>query len=98
MQKIQTFLWFDGKAEEAANLYTSIFKNSKTISTMPGPGGKPMGVTVNLDGREFILFNGGPMYHPTSAISFTAYCDSVEEIDGLWKNLSDGGKPMMALD
>ena len=98
MQKIQTFLWFDGQAEEAANLYTSSIKNSKILSKMPGPGGKPMGFTVQLDGREFILFNGGPMYHPTSAISFTIYCDSVDEIDGLWKNLSDGGKAMMPLD
>src|SRR2546430_2668900 len=68
MQKIQTFIWFNDQAEEAAKLYTSAIKNSKIISTMPGPGGKPMGVTVELDGREFILFNGGPQYQRPHSI------------------------------
>ena len=98
MQKIQTFLWFDGQAEEAANQYLSIFKNSKLLSTMPGPGGKPMGLTVELDGWQFITFNGGPTYHPTPSISFTVSCDTVEEIDRAWAALSDGGKPMMELN
>lgn len=97
MQKIQTFIWFNDQAEEAANLYTSVFKNSKTLSTMPGPGGKPMGVTVDLAGSEFILFNGGPQYHPTLAISFTAYFQTESEIDDAWKKLSDGGTVRMEL-
>ena len=97
MQKIQTFIWFKDQAEEAAKLYTSGIKNSKIVSTMPGPGGKPMGVTVSLDGRELILFNGGPLYNPTASISFTLYCASEEEIDGVWKVLSDGGKVIMEL-
>ena len=64
---------------------------------MPGAGGKPMGVTVALDGREIILFNGGPTYHPTQGISFTVYCESEQEIDTAWKKLSEGGKVMMEL-
>ena len=60
MEKIQTFLWFDTNAEEAANFYTSVFKNSKILSRMPGMNGKPMGLTVSIEDREFILFNGGP--------------------------------------
>src|SRR2546423_5304178 len=98
MQKIQTFIWFNDQAEEAAKLYTSAIKNSKIISTMPGPGGKPMGVTIELNGREFITFNGGPTYHPTQSISFTLYCANEAEIDGVWKNFSEGGKVMMELD
>ena len=58
MQKIQPFLWFNDQAVEASKRYLSVFKNSNVINTMPGPGGKPMGVTVELDGCEFILFNG----------------------------------------
>jgi predicted 3-demethylubiquinone-9 3-methyltransferase (glyoxalase superfamily) len=98
MQKIQTFLWFNDQAEEAANLYTSIFKDAKTVNTMPGPGGKPMGVTVELAGSQFILFNGGPQYHPTPAISFFVQCETPEEVQGLWDALSQGGKAMMPLD
>jgi predicted 3-demethylubiquinone-9 3-methyltransferase (glyoxalase superfamily) len=73
MQKIQTFIWLNNEAEEAARIYTSVIKNSKILSTMPGPGGKPMGVTVELGGRETILFNGGPTYHPADSVSFTTY-------------------------
>jgi predicted 3-demethylubiquinone-9 3-methyltransferase (glyoxalase superfamily) len=97
MQKIQTFIWYNDQAEEAAKLYTSQIKNSKIISTMLGEGGKPMGVTVELDGREIILFNGGPHFQPTDSISFTVYCASEQEIDSLWKAFSDGGKVMLEL-
>jgi predicted 3-demethylubiquinone-9 3-methyltransferase (glyoxalase superfamily) len=98
MQKIQTFLWLNDQAVEASKLYLSAFNNSKIISTMPGPGGNPMGVTVELDGREFILFNGGPMFRPTHSISFTAFCGSESEIEEVWNKLSDGGKVMMELN
>jgi predicted 3-demethylubiquinone-9 3-methyltransferase (glyoxalase superfamily) len=97
MQNIQTFIWFNDQAEEAANLYIGAIKNSKTLSKMPGPGGKPMGVTVDLAGSQFILFNGGPMYHPTLAISFTVYCQTESEIDEVWAKLSDGGTVRMEL-
>ncbi len=91
-------MWFSDQAEEAANFYTSIFKNSKIISTMPGPGGKPMGVTVELAGTQFILFNGGPQYHLTPSISFSAYFLTEAEVDNAWEVLSDGGEIRMELD
>ncbi|MBL0355388.1 MAG: VOC family protein [Chitinophagaceae bacterium] len=96
MQKITPFLWFDGKAEEAAQFYTSIFKNSRITSTMPGPGGKAMGVNFVLDGQEFIALNGGPMFKFTEAISLFISCETQEEIDYMWNNLSsDGGEESM---
>ena len=94
MEKIQTFLWFNNNAEEAANFYTSIFKNSKILSTMPGMNGKPMGLTVEIEGREFILFNGGPMndeWKFTGATSFFINCDTQQEVDHYWNKLSEGG-------
>ena len=92
MQKITPFLWYDGKAEEAVNFYLSIFKNSKKISIMGGPGGTVMGVTFQLDGQEFIAFNGGPMFKFTEAISLFVNCDTQEEIDEFWEKLSEGGQ------
>src|SRR5579872_3866100 len=99
MEKIQTFLWFtDNNAEDAANFYTSVFKNSKTISRMPGMNGKPMGLTVEIEGREFILFNGGPMdnnkypdWKFTGATSFFINCETQKEVDHYWEKLSEGG-------
>ena len=91
MQKIQTFLWYDNQAEEAAKFYTSIFKNSKIINTMPGPGGKPMGVTFELEGREYIAFNGGPHWKINGAISFFINCETQEEVDYYWEKLSANG-------
>jgi predicted 3-demethylubiquinone-9 3-methyltransferase (glyoxalase superfamily) len=98
MQKIQTFLWLNDQAEEAANLYSAAFTKAKTVNTMPGPGGKPMGVTVELADREFILFNGGPQYHPTPSISFFVQCETPEEVDKLWNTFSNGGTVRMELN
>ncbi len=97
MKNIQTFIWFNDQAEEAANLYTSTFPNSKKIGLMPGPGGKPMAVPVDLNGHQFILFNGGPQFHPTHGISFTVYCASSEEAEKIWNKLSDSANVMMPL-
>ncbi len=97
-QKITTFLWLNNQAEEAAKTYTSIFKNAKIINTMPGPGGKPMGATVELAGCQFILFNGGPQYQPTPAISFYVRCETLQEVEKLWPVLSQGGIERMKLD
>lgn len=100
MQKITTFLWFDGKAEEAANFYTSIFKNSKIISKMggndsiPGSGGRVLGVTFQLEGQEYIALNGGPHYTFTPAISLFVSCETQEEVDEYWDKLSAGGAPV----
>jgi predicted 3-demethylubiquinone-9 3-methyltransferase (glyoxalase superfamily) len=86
MQKITPFLWFDGKAEEAASFYVSLFKNARVVSS------SPMSVTFEIDGREFIAFNGGPMFKFTEAISLFVSCDTQEEIDRLWNKLSEGGQ------
>ncbi|VVB89065.1 3-demethylubiquinone-9 3-methyltransferase [uncultured archaeon] len=98
MQKITPFLWFDGKAEEAMNFYTSIFKNSKIVSIMrygeegPGQKGTVMGVTFQLDGQEFMALNGGPQFTFSPAISFFVNCETQQEVDELWEKLSEGGE------
>ena len=101
-QKITTYLWFDQEAEEAANLYTSIFKNSKILNVArygdagPGPKGTAMTVNFQLDGQEFIALNGGPMYRFTEAISLLVDCETQEEVDRLWNKLTaDGGEESM---
>ncbi len=98
MQKITPFLWFDDKAEEAMNFYTSIFKNSKVGRVTrygdagPGPKGKVMSATFQLEGQEFMALNGGPHFTFTPAISFFVNCETQEEVDELWEKLSSGGK------
>ncbi len=98
MQKITPFLWFDGKAEEAANFYVSIFKNSKieTVSRYgdagPGPKGTVMVVAFQLDGQKFAALNGGPQFTFTPAISLLVNCETQEEVDELWEKLSAGGR------
>jgi len=98
MQKITPFLWFNGQAEEAANLYTSLFKNSKIGSIArygeagPGPKGTVMSVTFQLNGQEFIALNGGPQFTFSPAISFLVSCETQEEVDRLWEKLSEGGR------
>jgi predicted 3-demethylubiquinone-9 3-methyltransferase (glyoxalase superfamily) len=98
MQKITPFLWFDGKAEEAANFYTSIFKNSKIGDIRrygeagPGPAGTVMSASFELDGQEFIALNGGPQFTFSPAISFFVNCKTQEEVDELWEKLSAGGE------
>ena len=97
MQKISTCLWFDGRAEEAAQFYVSIFKDSRIVRTARYPKGSPgtpgtvMTVEFILNGKEFMALNGGPQYAFTPAISYVATCDTQEEIDDLWQKLSDGG-------
>jgi predicted 3-demethylubiquinone-9 3-methyltransferase (glyoxalase superfamily) len=86
MQKISPFLWFDGKAEDAARFYTSIFTHSKIESITP------MSATFQLDGLEFIALNGGPQFSFTEAISFFVRCETQEEIDYFWEELSAGGE------
>jgi len=99
MQKITPYLWFDGQAEEAVNLYTSIFKNSKVLNVSrygegsPGPAGSVMTASFELDGQEFIALNGGPQYKFTEAISFLVNCKTQKEVDELWEKLTaDGGE------
>ncbi len=102
MQKITPFLWFDSQAEEAANFYVSIFRNSKigTITHYEEEGakvsGKPKGtvmtVEFQLDGQDLIALNGGPQFKFTEAISFSVSCETQEEIDEMWGQLSEGGE------
>jgi predicted 3-demethylubiquinone-9 3-methyltransferase (glyoxalase superfamily) len=98
MQKITPFLWFDSNAEEAANFYTSIFKNSKILNVArygeagPGPKGSAMTVTFELEGQQFTALNGGPHYTFSPAISFFVNCETQAEVDDLWERLSAGGK------
>jgi predicted 3-demethylubiquinone-9 3-methyltransferase (glyoxalase superfamily) len=100
MQKITPFLWFDNNAEEAVQFYTSIFKNSKTTGVThypeegPGPARTVMTITFQLDGQEFIALNGGPDYQFSPAISLFVNCETQEEIDEFWEELSEGGETM----
>lgn len=86
MQKITPFLWFDNQAEEAAEFYTSLFKNSKITSV------SPLIVTFTLEGQKFMALNGGPHFKFTEAISFFIDCKTQAEVDFFWEKLSAGGK------
>jgi predicted 3-demethylubiquinone-9 3-methyltransferase (glyoxalase superfamily) len=90
MQKITPFLWFNGKAEEAAEFYVSVFKNSKIVSLM-GPKGQAMSVTFELEGQQFYALNGGPQHSFTPAISLFVSCETQAEVDDLWQKLLAGG-------
>jgi predicted 3-demethylubiquinone-9 3-methyltransferase (glyoxalase superfamily) len=102
MQKITPHLWFDHQAEEAANFYVSIFKNSRigTITRYGEEGakvsGKAMGtvltVAFQIEGQEFVALNGGPVFAFSPAISFLVNCETQQEIDELWDKLSEGGE------
>jgi predicted 3-demethylubiquinone-9 3-methyltransferase (glyoxalase superfamily) len=100
MKKITTCLWFDGKAEEAASFYTSVFKHSRIRrvtrygDTGPGAPGSVMTVAFEVDGYEFLALNGGPEFSFTPAISFVVYCKSQKELDELWVKLLEGGAPL----
>ena len=97
MSKPIPFLWFDNNAEEAMNLYVSIFPNSKVLSTTrypaggPAPAGSVMTAQFSLDGQEFVALNGGPMHKFTDAISFTVSCETQAEVDRYWEKLTAGG-------
>lgn len=102
MQKITPFLWFDRDAEEAAKFYTSIFNNSKIIdvahygNSAADASGRPKGTVMilrfELEGQLFMALNGGPIFKFSPAISFLVSCDTQEEVDDLWKSLSEGGE------
>ncbi|KAH8879309.1 putative 3-demethylubiquinone-9 3-methyltransferase [Thozetella sp. PMI_491] len=101
VDKITTCLWFDGRAEEAANHYTSIFKDSKILHVQryleagkeihgQNPG-SVMVVEFELNGTRFVGLNGGPHFTFTPAVSFQIGCDTQEEVDYFWDKLSEGG-------
>jgi predicted 3-demethylubiquinone-9 3-methyltransferase (glyoxalase superfamily) len=100
VQKISPFLWFDGKAEEAAKFYISVFPNSKIGDILrngpdgPGPQGSVLTVAFELDGQKFTALNGGPHYKFSPATSFVVNCETQDEVDYYWEKLSAGGKTM----
>ncbi len=90
--KVTPFLWFDGNAEEAITLYTSLVPNSHVVR-IDRAGEHVMSGTFVLDGRTYHAFNGGPMFKFTEAFSLMVQCDTQEEIDRLWARLTaDGGQ------
>ena len=97
-QKITPHFWLYGRAEEAANFYTSIFENSNIVSATILPedptGGSAL-VEFELEGQRFIAFDGVPEIPFTEAISFVVNCDTQEEIDYYWDKLTDGGEEVM---
>lgn len=99
MQKITPFLWFNDNAEEAANMYTSLFPDGKISSiskypeSMPGMGGKIMTIGFELFGQHFTALNGGPQFKFTEAVSFVVHCKNQEEVDKYWNALLEGGEP-----
>jgi predicted 3-demethylubiquinone-9 3-methyltransferase (glyoxalase superfamily) len=91
MNKITPFLWYNGQIQEAVTLYTSVFPSSKVLGTSPGPGGSLMSATLEIEGQQLILFNGGPHHKLSPAVSLYVNCETQEEVDRLWAQLSDGG-------
>ncbi len=100
MDKITPHLWFDKEAKEAGAFYTSVFKNSrvKSTTTLDGtPSGSVDIVTIELAGQELTLLSAGPLFKFTPAISFLVACETKEEVDALWSELSRGGTALMEL-
>ena len=101
MNRLTPCLWFDGRAEEAANFYVSIFKNSKITEVSrygdagPLPKGTVLTVAFELDGQRFTALNGGPQYKFTEAVSFQIACETQDEVDHYWNNLVAGGAESM---
>jgi predicted 3-demethylubiquinone-9 3-methyltransferase (glyoxalase superfamily) len=99
IHKITPFLWYDHQADEAANLYTSIFPNSKITKVVrygqggPGPPGSVMTVEFQLEGQPLVALNGGPYFKLTEAFSLMVQCQNQEEVDFYWDKLCAGGAP-----
>ncbi len=92
MGKITPFLWFETQAGEAADFYTSIFKNSRVIERSEGPDGAVRSVTFELYGLRLTAFNAGPEFKFNEAISLFVDCETQAEVDDLWSKLSAGGE------
>ncbi len=98
IQRIVPNLWFDTQAEEAANYYTSVFKNSRIVNVAHYPEGGPrepgmvMTVEFELDGQRFVGINGGPEFTFDEAVSFLINCEGQDEVDYYWDRLTEGGQ------
>jgi predicted 3-demethylubiquinone-9 3-methyltransferase (glyoxalase superfamily) len=99
MQKISPFLWFEDKAEEAAEFYVALFPDSKIDQVVrygkegPGPAGSVMTVDFHLAGEHFTALNGGPVFKFSPAVSFFVHCETQAEVDRYWDAFADGGAP-----
>ena len=103
MQKFTPFLWFDDQAEEAVKFYTSIFKDSKvgrvlrydenTAKAAGGPVGSVLTIEFEIEGQKFVALNGGPQFKFNESVSFVVNCETQEEVDCFWDELTaDGGE------
>jgi predicted 3-demethylubiquinone-9 3-methyltransferase (glyoxalase superfamily) len=84
---------FNDKAVEAMDFYTSIFKNSRIVNRIPGPDGKIMGGTIEIDGQQISMYNGGPSFNFSQGFSLMVRADNQEDIDHYYDGLSKGGTP-----
>jgi predicted 3-demethylubiquinone-9 3-methyltransferase (glyoxalase superfamily) len=98
MSMIRPCLWFDGRAQEAAEFYVSLFPNSRIDVVSPAPGDNPstkageaLLVWFVLDGQRYIALNGGPQFPFTEAVSLQIDCDGQAEVDRYWAALVEGG-------
>jgi predicted 3-demethylubiquinone-9 3-methyltransferase (glyoxalase superfamily) len=98
MPKVTPFLWFDTESEPAAELYTSVFPNSKILevtrygSAGPREEGLAMTVSFELDGQRVVALNGGSDFQLSEAFSFSIDCDDQDEVDYYWEKLGEGGE------
>jgi len=103
MTKVATCLWFDGQAEEAARLYTSLVPDSRIDNVVRSPADNPsvaqgqvLTASFRLNGQEFTALNGGPQFKFNESVSFVIHCDSQDEVDKYWTALTrDGGEESM---
>ena len=105
MEPLVACLWFDNEAEDAATLYTSVFPNSKIVTTARYPeaaeevsgkmAGSVMTVEFEINGRRFVALNGGPQFKFNESVSFMISCANQEEVDYYWERLTEGGEESM---
>ena len=91
MNKITPFLWYNGRIQEALDLYQSLFPNSKVLEASRLPNGDIMSAKFELEGQQLFAFNGGPGPTFSPAVSLYVNCETQAEVDELWAKLSDGG-------
>ncbi|MGY1945693.1 VOC family protein [Nocardia asiatica] len=90
--RVSTFLWFDGRAEEAADHYTGLIADSEILDVQRGADGRVTTVSFDLAGQRYIAYNGGPQFAFTGALSIYVECDTQDEVDTVWAGLTDGGR------
>ncbi len=96
MVTVTPYLWFDNDAEEAIELYSSLFEDARTTNLVRYPEGTPLAGTLmnaefELAGQRFIALNGGPQFPFTEAVSFLVSVETQQEVDRLWDGLVGNG-------